>query len=338
MGRVTFLVSALLLSAAACSSSGPVAAPRGGAMSPADVSWTQFVDPAEHAFSMQVPRGWKVAGGAYRYGTLDIRPMVDTTSPDGKTNFRFGDANVPPFATLTSTMRSLGWGEGHPYSPNGVAREVVANYRPGWVFADLYGQAHFSRACRSLSLKEMKEVPAIHQNPQGRVTAGEVLYTCNTSTGPKAAYVFAETQLTQMGMAGTWMVTWLYSFLTPEDQVPETVKTILHSLATFEISEQWEAQQLRLNGQAGNAAYGQFKQNLAQEHSRFERQSSQFQSQVDGMSRALRGVDLTVDSVDGKQREVWTGSGATHWITPMGDVVTSPTSPVAGSRALKTVQ
>ena len=42
-------------------------------------------------------------------------------------------------------MIALGWHEGRSYSPRGVAKEVVANYRPGWVFADLYGQARFLR-------------------------------------------------------------------------------------------------------------------------------------------------------------------------------------------------
>jgi hypothetical protein len=342
MKRAALIVSLLLLYVSGCSSkapmAGPTPVPAGGSGTAAGISWTQFEDPAEQAFTMQVPRGWKVVGGAYRFGPLDPRAMVDMTSPDGKTNLRFGDANVPPFATLTSTMRALGWQEGRQYSPRGVAKEVVANYRPGWVFADLYGQSRFSHSCQNLKLKQMKEVDPIHPNPQERVTAGEVLYTCDTSAGPKAAYVFAETSLTQMGMAGAWLVTWLYSFITPIDQAPETMKTILHSLATFEINPQWEAQQLRLNGQEGQGAYTQYQQTMAQEHARFERQSAQFQHQTDEMSRALRGVDLTVDSVDGTQREVWVGTGGTHWMTPMGDIVNSPTSPTPGSHVLRTVQ
>ena len=184
----------------------------------------------------------------------------------------------------------------------------------------------------------MKQVPPIHQNSGARTTAGEVLYTCDTAAGPKVAYGFAETQLTQMQMAGTWIVTWLYSFITPEDQALEAMKTILHSLSTFEVSPQWEAAQLRINGAASETAYSQFKQSMAQEHDRFTRQSAQFQSQVDGFSRAFRRVDLTTDAVDGKQREVWTGAGGTHWINPLGDVVNSPTSPGAGYHPLQNVQ
>ena len=54
----------------------------------AAVSWTQFEDPAEHAFSLQIPAGWKVVGGLYRFGPLDPRVMVDLVSPDGGTRIR----------------------------------------------------------------------------------------------------------------------------------------------------------------------------------------------------------------------------------------------------------
>ena len=56
-------------------------------------------------------------GGAYRLGPLDIRAMVDMRSPDGKTDLRFGDASVPPFASLSQTMRNLGWRERAPIQP-----------------------------------------------------------------------------------------------------------------------------------------------------------------------------------------------------------------------------
>lgn len=290
MRQAALLISLLLLRASNGISLGPMAPPPAASWTAAGISWTQFVDPAEHAFAIQVPRGWKVMGGAYRLGPLDIRAMVDMRSPDGKTDLRFGDASVPPFASLSQTMRNLGWHEGHQYSPNGVAKEVVANYRPGWVFADLYGQSRFARGCQNLKLKAMHQVPPIHQNPQGRVTAGEALYVCDTTAGPMAAYVFAETQLTQMQSVSVWMASWLYSLITPLDQAPEAMKTVLHSLATFEIDQQWEAQQLRINAKAGSDAYDQYRENIATEHARFTKQQAQFQSQVDGFTRAFRGV------------------------------------------------
>jgi hypothetical protein len=339
MKRTALVVSLILLGSAGCGlewSATAEAAPAGLGTAESEAGWTQFLDPPEHAFTMQVPRGWKVVGGLYRFGPLDPRVMVDMISPDGKTNLRVGDANVPPFATLSQTMLSLGWREGRPYSPNGVAQEVVANYRPGWVFADLYGQARFSRLCSNLKLKQMDQAPPIHRDTGAQTTAGEVVYTCDGPGGPMAAYVFAETQLTRMQSVGTWYITSLFSFVAPQDHAVQAMKTILHSVSNSEVSQEWEAMQIRLSGQAAGRAMDIFKATMAQEHARYQQQGEKFQTQTEGFSRALRGVDLTTDTVDGKQREVWAGTGGTHWINPTGTVVTQPLSPGSSFRPLHT--
>jgi hypothetical protein len=297
--------------------------------------WTNFTDPAEGAFSMDVPQGWKIVGGVYRFGPLDPRAMVDMVSPDGKIDLRFGDAHVPPFATLSQSMRNLGWREGRPYSPNGAAQEIVANYRSGWVFADLYGQGRFGSKCQRLNLKSMKQADLVHPNEgPGKTTAGEVVYSCETGGGPFGAYVFAETRLVEMQGVGTWNVTWLYSFLAPQDQAGVALQTLIHSMSTFSISQQWEARQMQLTGQVLQVIMKQFQQNLANEHAHFERQQAQSQSLFDGIDRAIRGQDLTTDTVDGTQREVWTGTGAPHWINGLGDIVDSPTQPGSGYHQL----
>jgi hypothetical protein len=296
-----------------------------------------FTDPAEGAFSVTVPAGWKVSGGLYRFGPLDPRVMVEIDSPDGQVRLRLGDAGVGPYAVPDRTLIATGFREGARYSPNGVAQEVVANYRPGWVFADLYGQARFTTACRTLELKHLARVPPVHQDPGADNTAGEALYGCNGAAGGRAiAYVFAETQLTHMQSSAIWQVTWLYSFIAPEPQLQLAVRTLLHTLRSFQLSPQWESYQLRLNGAAGEAAYRAYQQAVAQEHARFERQEAQFQQQVDDFSRELRGVTLTTDPVDHTVREVWSGPHAGYFINPVGTVVNADSSPGGDYRRQQT--
>jgi len=312
-----------------------LAAASASAAAASGIAWVRFVDPAEHAFSMDVPQGWKITGGTYRFGPLDPRAMVDMISPDSAIRLRFGDSGVPPFAVPDRNMLSLGFREGSRYSPRGVAQERIANYRPGWVFADLYGQARFSALCRSLELKQMRQLSPVHENQGQEITAGEVVYRCESSSGPLAGYVFAETQLTRMQTTAIWQVTALYSFLARDDQAANALKTILHAMATFQIDPQWEMYQLRLNGQAAQAAYRGFQQSMAQEHEHFTRQEARFQQQVDGFSRALRGVTLTNDPVGNVKREVWTGPSANYFINPAGVTVNAPTSPGPGFHQLQ---
>lgn len=298
-----------------------------------------FQDPAEQAFQMQVPKNWKVTGGAYRFGALDPRIMVDMISPDGKIDIRIGDYRVPPFATLSATMRQLGWSEGHPYNPRNMAQQIVANYRPGWVFADIYGQARFSSMCTHLRLKSMQKADTVHPSAgSAATTAGEALYACESNAGPQVAYVFAETQLTMMQDSGVWMVTWLYSFIAPQNEANEAMKIAWHSLSTFQISPQWYYKQLQINGQASGTIMQDFKKNMSSIQADYQRRSAASQSQFDAMDRAIRGVDLTTDPVDGKQREVWTGTGAPHWINGLNQVVDSPSQPDPYSHRLNPAQ
>jgi len=330
-GKLTWM-SGLLLAAV---SSGQNASP--SAASHPVSSWTTFADPAEQAFTISVPTGWKIIGGTYRFGVLDPRIMVDMVSPDGQVDIRLGDYRVPPFAPLTPTMRSLGFTEGRRYNPRNVAQEVVADYRPGWVFADVYGQARFSGACTPLKLKSMERETPIHKSGENQTTtAGQVVYRCESSTGTKVAYVFAETQYTQMQGSGAWMVTWLCSFLAPQERAAQTLNAMLHALSTLAINPQWEARQLQANGGAAQGAMGDFQRGMAAIQQDYQRRTAASQSQFDEMDRALRGVDLTTDPVDGKQREVLS-TGQTHWINGMGNIIDSPTAPGGDVRKLNTV-
>jgi len=307
------------------------------AASPVVSSWTTFADPAEQAFTLSVPTGWKTIGGTYRFGVLDPRIMVDMVSPDEQVDIRLGDYRVPPFAPLTPTLRSLGFTEGRLYNPRNVAQEIVADYRPGWVFADVYGQARFSRACTQLRLKSMERQTPIHQSgPNQTTTAGQVVYRCESGTGTKVAYVFAETQYTQMQGSGAWMVTWLCSFIAPEERAAQTLNAMLHAMSTLAINPQWEYRQLQMNGGAAQGAMSDFQRGMAAIQQDYQRRTAASQSQFDEMDRALRGVDLTRDPVDGKEREVLS-TGTTHWINGMGNIMDSPTAPGGDVRKLPTV-
>lgn len=94
---------------------------------------------------MEAPRGWKVQGGLLRKGPLDPRAEVDMVSPDGRIDMRLGDWGIPPFTVPSGQMERLGFTEGKEYAPgNPPTDTIVARYRSGQDFADLYGQARFS--------------------------------------------------------------------------------------------------------------------------------------------------------------------------------------------------
>ena len=184
----------------------------------------------------------------------------------------------------------------------------------------------------------MQKDKPVHTGANGTTTAGEVTYLCDSASGPQIAYVFAETQFFPMQSSGVWMVSWLYSFIAPQAQAADALRTILHALSTLDINPQWEHGQLMMNGNAGEQAMTDFRNTMAQIHLDYERRFAASQSQFEAMDRAIRGVDLTSDPVDGKQREVWTGSGAPHWINSLGQIADSVTQPGPNYRQLNTLR
>ncbi|MGA2644935.1 MAG: hypothetical protein ABSF15_09490 [Candidatus Sulfotelmatobacter sp.] len=52
------------------------------------LTWARYEDRAEHSFSIEVPQGWNVQGGAYRFGYFDVRWGMDVRSSDDKNILR----------------------------------------------------------------------------------------------------------------------------------------------------------------------------------------------------------------------------------------------------------
>lgn len=101
--RVSGVAALLLCGAWLSHSTNSAPVPPAGAPAPNPASkleWTQFQDPSEKAFTMDVPQGWTVKGGLFRMGYSDERPMVDMTSTDRTISIRFGDVSVPTYTAI----------------------------------------------------------------------------------------------------------------------------------------------------------------------------------------------------------------------------------------------
>jgi hypothetical protein len=302
-------------------------------------SWTILQDTAERAFSVEVPRGWKAQGGMLRKGPLDPRVQIDMTSPDGRVTMRISDFGIGRFTVPTQQGVRLGFTEGKPYSAGQPpTTTIVARYRSGHEFADLYGQARFSKICQTLEAKSIKtEEPvfnAAHNGPAS-TTAGEVVYRCVADGQEKVAFVYAETMLYEMQGTGNWSPASLLSFLAPKDRAAATYTMLFHSAASFTENPQWTMRQAQITASQAAAAMATFRRTLQETQARYERWSASMSGQARNFSDALAGRTLTVDPRTGQQREVWTGTGATRWIDPLGTVASLTLSPGSSFRALQ---
>ena len=304
-------------------------------------SWTTVRDTQEQAFSVDVPRGWKVQGGLLRKGPLDPRAEVDMVSPDGRIEMRVGDWGLPPFTVPTGQMERFGFTEGKVYAPgHPPTATIVARYRSGHDFADFYGQARFAKVCQTLEAKSIKVLDPVFNAPRDgpmTSTAGEVIYRCVQNGQEKAAYVYAETGLYQANGVANWRVSTLLSFLAPKDLAATTYMMVFQSAASFTENPHWAMQQARITAANAAAALRTFHMQLQQTEARYRQWSSSMARQGQSFSDVLNGQTLTVDPATGQKREVWTGTGSTRWINGLGDVVSSNLSPGSSFRPLQDV-
>ena len=317
---------------------------------PPVVAWTRFSDPLEQAFMLEVPKGWTVHGGLYRKGVLDPRVMVLVTSPDGKITYNIGDSSIPPYSTPTALGMKLGLREGSPYSPGGRVQGIIARFRTGTQFADVYVQTRFSKMCRDIQVKSLRKADPLFRIGLTADTAGEAAFTCNGSS--MAGYAYAETSLSGTAEMGSWGVPVIYSFLAPEDQAKFAMQVLTHSLSTYKENPQWTQSQLGMIQQTNtqiqkeaNASLirGQQQRNEINSLTSISQRRRQREDQqlklAEDFGDVINGVTLTRDPTTGQTREIVTTQNPQHWLGPLDRVVSTATDQQPGTnyRKLQTI-
>lgn len=284
------------------------------------VSWVTVRDTREQAFSIDVPKGWKIYGGMFRFGMVNARPFVDMTSPDGKSNIRVGDATIPGYSTPS------------PWIPRQTPN--VAPYPSGGVFSKKYGQARFGTMCQSLQvLQSHAMTPKYHQPGQGmvRTTGGEAVFTCSDKGQAMAGCVYAETLLVGTGGPNSqWYVVALGSFLAPVDKSQAAGEMLKHSGESLRLNLEWAKMEQQLVDQEtdriNNATRASMAMGAAQRDHQAKIMGMQ-QQQNDSFNDVINGVTFTRDPQTGQTREVQTLQGGPKWVNGRGTVVDSAMSP-----------
>jgi len=320
-----------------------------GGQAAGGVSWSQFQDPMEKAFSLDVPRGWTTKGGLFRLGYSDERPMVDLQSPDGSIEIRLGDVAIPSYAVPNQNHTQ----EGQVYDLGAQAQMIVARYRTGPEFAVLYSHARFGSACRNPQPDAQdagSTVPDYLPQEGGAVqsSGGQIAYRCDTQSGARVVFAYAKTVLYQ----GLWQVPAMISFVAPPDKAATARAIALHCAGSFKISPAWVEYQKQMDAQglqyqkmrqAGRiqqlqAQVQQFEaqmQAMQNQVNAFEQHQAAQAAQVQSFTNALNGITPTTDPLTGEKRDVWTGPNANYWVNGAGQVVNSTDAPAAGWRQIQ---
>ncbi|RJP30426.1 MAG: hypothetical protein C4527_09625 [Candidatus Omnitrophota bacterium] len=228
------------------------------------IKYVRWSDPRENAFSLEVPEGWQVQGGLYRFASVDVRSCVALVSPDGQIRITGGDAEVPTFSIPFSPL----FPEGSWYSPGYGVNMLVMHYLTGVEFAKEYVKKKAEGVYSDLTFTETKDRPDVAQtlntlNTQSAVTGvsvqtsvGEVAFTCRSGQQKLCGYYFAGTTSvtypTGLSSGGIWHVPNLHGYTAAEDQVQTAQLVLDHGIQSVQINPQWFAMQQGITANTSN--------------------------------------------------------------------------------------
>lgn len=185
------------------------------------VSWTTFTDPYENAFTIDVPRGWKVAGGVYRkiplWGSLVLRVL----SPDRRTLIAVGDPDSVPYVA--------------PVAAQDYVRRFIASA--------------ISPACAGLKVVEVHELQDVEQ-----YAVAHSLGSYNQWSAAQASFACSDER--QAGMAGEAIAVMQYmttlrsghaqvlaAFVTTSGQEEAADQLLNHMIQSSRQNPAWSARQ-----------------------------------------------------------------------------------------------
>jgi hypothetical protein len=341
--RIATCLLATLVTSLGCQAANSMSTPQGGLPKSADsLHWVNYTDNAEGAFSMDIPLGWQINGGMYRFGYFDVRWMMDARSLDGNVIIRVDDPDIPPYVLPGPHSGPAG----HPAVREGLYQMVVDNYRQAQAYAETYARNRFKSTCTSITRRQSDwtlTLPQAWQNEAGaRSTEASVAYDCATSNGPRIVNVYARTSI--HGNDGLWMVDPIISIIAKPEDLNLAQQMTQHMINSWQETPRWKQHQEEMTQMGRDQIkrdFGQFMQQMQVYHQQREaamnQQVSQFESrqqaqaaQVSSWGNTLTGLTNVYDPSTGTQFQVFSGPKSNYYVDGLGDKVNSNVSPGPG--------
>jgi uncharacterized protein YbdZ (MbtH family) len=259
-----------------------------------------WVDPTEHAFTVNVPAGWRITGGTHRNAPIDARNYVQAESPDGKIRVFVDDPNILPHQEPNPMYYRLGWYEGRTVQTQ-VGPLMIERFETGARFAQDFTGKRMCSAPQGLSAFDLPQETrrmtsdvagaAARAGVRALPSAGEFVYRC----GDRFGYTYAVTVIAYGAPGGprTWAVYKLAGYLADKSAV-EVARYVMNAMrVSFTLDPGWQAQYERqihdttgalmeISNRLTADSIRQAQQSLQQNMAQVQRRQQQF----DQMSKA----------------------------------------------------
>lgn len=265
-----------------------------------NVSWTTFTDPYEHAFTIEVPRGWKAVGGVVRKDPNPLWPrlVLRVLSPDRRTLIAVGDPDSVPYTAPIE------------------AREYVRRFT----------ESVMSLACLGLNISNLADLPDVVRfanskslGPYNQWSAAQASFTCKSDRqAGMSGEAIAVLQFQTSVRSGHAQV--LAGFVTTTGQGEAAHQLLNHIVSSLHQSEDWTAREEATAQSLANGAMA-----------RWQGEHRQFQQVDDAITDTAHYVAPDGQHYDLDDRPQY------QWRAPDGRTVgtDTPTPPSPGSTQLQ---
>ena len=265
-----------------------------------DVSWTTFSDPYEHAFTIEVPRGWRAVGGVVRKDPNPLWPrlVLRVLSPDRRTLIAVGDPDSVPYTA--------------PIEARDYVRRFTASA--------------MSSACLGLNISKVSDLPDVVRfadskslGPYDQWSAAQASFTCTSDRqAGMSGEAIAVLQFRTSVRSGHAQI--LAGFVTRNGQEDAADQLLNHIVSSLHQSEDWTAREQASAQSLANGAMA-----------RWQGERRQFQQVDDAITDTAHYIAPDGQHYDLDDRPQY------QWRTPDGRTVgtNTPTPPSPGSTQLQ---
>ena len=123
--------------------------------------FVRWNDPKEHAYSVEVPQGWTIEGGAFRVEPSDVRMMNRVISPEKDMMVQVGNENLPPTLLVPTPLMLRtyrGMAEGVVFSPHHMSQMMFLRYMPALDFNKWYIDKIIKQGIDEISISRESEM------------------------------------------------------------------------------------------------------------------------------------------------------------------------------------
>ncbi|HEV8131421.1 MAG TPA: hypothetical protein VGQ81_09215 [Acidobacteriota bacterium] len=307
------------------------------------LQYIQWQDPREKAFSLKVPAGWSINGGAFRFAAVDVRPAWEAGSPEGDIRVTGGDAEIPAFTVPSPLLEMGGLHEGSWYSLGYGVQTMIRRFTSGADFVREYVLQKVARGYSDVNFTEVRDRPeavrAINKvyaqfgqvELSARLSAGDASFTCRKNGQLFSGYYFAATQLVQHQSGGLWNVEKLFGYVAPAAKVEQAQAVLPTMVQSFEINSDWAAMQqgvVRNVTTIVSRTQAEISKIMADT---FEYQQKAREPGLEGFSKATLGVEDVVNPNTGEKFRVQSGFDH-YWKNPRGQILGTQTDTYPGGQ------